>query len=144
MEKELIAVCGLHCGVCPIYLATKDRALAEKIASKRGVKPEDLHCLGCRSEKGNIPLMGPPTCETYVCCVNDKKLEFCFQCEEFPCLKLAPCSDRASEIPHNTKIYSLLRIQKVGLENWDKEAKNIRKLYFSGKKKRPGDKPSMD
>ncbi len=143
MEKELVSACGLHCGICPIYLATKDRALAEKIASDRNLKPEYIHCMGCRAEKGVIPIMGPPICQTYDCCVNKKKLDFCYQCDEFPCLKLVPCSDRASEIPHNTKIYNLLLIQKKGLENWLKEARNIRRLYFKGKKKRGGDEPVL-
>ena len=141
MEKKNVAVCGLYCGICPVYRAPTDRALAKRIASNLGIKAEDVCCLGCRVEKGNISIIGPPICKTYDCCANEKKLEFCYQCPEFPCLKLVPCADRAQEIPHNTKIYGLLRLKKVGVEGWIKEAGNIRRLYFIGKKKRAGNEP---
>jgi len=144
MERELVSVCGLYCGICPIHEATNDRALAEKIASRRGNKLEDVHCAGCRAEKGIIPIMGPAICQTYDCSVNRKKVEFCFQCDEFPCLKLAPCADRANEIPNNMKIYNLLLIQKNGLEKWLKEAENIQRIYCRGKKKRGGDEPILE
>jgi len=75
-------------------------------------------CLGCRAEEGCVAVVGEPVCATYNCAVNKKALDFCYQCEDFPCLKLAPCADRAQEIPHNSKIYNLLSLQKLGLEGW--------------------------
>ena len=60
-DYGLIAPCGLHCGVCPVYLATEDRSLAEKLAQRMGVAPETLRCRGCRVEEGKV--LGEPFCE---------------------------------------------------------------------------------
>ena len=137
--EELVAPCGLYCGTCPIYKASSDRALAEKIAQRRGISPEQVNCHGCQIEKGVIKMLGESVCRTYDCATNKKAVEFCYQCEEFPCLKLAPCADRAQEIPHNMKIYNLVSIQKMGLGKWLERAEEIRGQYFHGKKIRGGD-----
>jgi hypothetical protein len=38
-EAELVAVCGLYCGACPVFRASGDRALAERIAQARDIFP---------------------------------------------------------------------------------------------------------
>jgi hypothetical protein len=59
---------------------------------------------------------------------------FCSECNEFPCVLLAPIADQAARFPHNMKLYNLCRIKKVGLERWiEEEAEQIRKKYFTGK-----------
>jgi hypothetical protein len=141
--EELTAPCGLYCGACPLYKAQSNRALAEKLASALGLPVEKSMCTGCRAQKGHIVLLGEQVCETYDCCVNKKGLDFCYQCPDFPCSKLAPCAHRASEIPHNTKIYNLLLIQKEGVENFAKVADNLWRQYFQGKKVRPGGEPQL-
>lgn len=135
---ELISPCGLYCGGCPLFQACTDKALAERLAKNRGVSVDKVPtCYGCRAEKGEMSFIGEPVCSTYKC-ITEKGLHFCYECADFPCLKLAPCADRAQEIPHNTKIYNLLLIQKQGLENWAKNAETSRRQYFRGKKPRPG------
>jgi hypothetical protein len=138
-ERELIAPCGLYCGACSVHRARTDISLAEKLAKRLGMAAKDVACSGCRSQKGLVSVIGPPACETYECCVEKKGLEFCYQCHDFPCLKLAPCADRATEIPHNTKIYRLLLQQKMGPERLIAESENISRLYYQGKKTRAGD-----
>ena len=140
--KELTAPCGLYCAVCPIYQAQTDRALAEKVAARLGLPVEDATCSGCRPQQGKVVVMGKQFCETYQC-VTGRKLDFCYQCPDFPCLKLAPSADRANEIPHNTKIYNLLLIQKKGLKHLAQEAGDLRRTYFRGKKVRPGAEPQL-
>jgi hypothetical protein len=148
-EIELAAPCGVYCGPCPYHRAATDRALAEKLASQRGLEPEAVVCLGCRAEKGVCRLekgvlrRRAGLCQSYDCCINQKGLQFCYQCPDFPCLKLAPCAHRAGEIPHNTKVYNLVLIQKIGLENWLKEAENIWNRYFQGKIVRGGSDVEM-
>ena len=87
--------------------------------------------------------MGEQICETYDCCVNEKGLDFCYRCPDFPCSKLAPCADRATEIPHNTKIYNLLLIQKEGVTSLVEAADNLWRQYFRGKKVRAGAEPRL-
>jgi hypothetical protein len=139
VEARLVAVCGLHCGACPVFKASGDRALAERIAQNVGIPIERVSCHGCRAEEGHIKLMGEPVCPTYICCVEQKGLQFCYECADFPCLKLAPCADKAQSLPHNTKVYNLVLLQKLGLEKWLQMAPRLRSQYFRGKKERGGD-----
>jgi len=141
--EELAAPCGLYCGACPIYKAQTDRVLAEKLAPRLGLPIEACACLGCRGQKGRVRVMGEQICETYDCCVNEKGLDFCYQCPDFPCSKLAPCADRAAEIPHNTKIYNLLLIQKNGVDSLAEIADNLWRQYFRAKKVRAGGEPQV-
>lgn len=138
-NAKLAAACGLYCGACPVFKATEDRALAEKIAQNMGIPIDRVGCRGCRDEKGHIPLMGEPVCPTYQCCVEQRGLQFCYQCQDFPCLKLAPAADKAQTLPHNTKVYNSVLLQKLGLEKWLQMAPQLWGQYFRGKKARGGD-----
>ena len=82
-NKALAAPCGLFCGVCGIYVATRDgnEKFKEKLAPVYGAKPEDLVCDGCLSER----VFGYcQSCPIKSCCL-DKKIEGCHQCSDFPC-----------------------------------------------------------
>ena len=138
-STKLVAPCGLYCGGCPIFRASSDSALAEKLAQTLSIPPEKVNCLGCRGEKGHIRMMGEPVCPTYQCCIEQKGLQFCYQCDDFPCLKLAPCADKAQTLPHNTKVYNLVLLQKLGSEKWLQRAQQLWNQYFRGKKERGGD-----
>jgi len=136
--KELTAPCGLYCGACSPYMAQTDSAIRERMAERLGIPLEKAQCLGCRAEKGNIGfIMEDQVCETYTC-ITEKGLDFCYQCDGFPCLKLAPCADRATQLPHNTKVYCLMLIKNKGLRATAEDHHNIRQRYFRGKKPRPG------
>ena len=139
-ERVLISPCGLYCGQCPLYRARTDKTLRQRIAEGQGIPVEEVPlCEGCRPLQGLIPVSGlEAVCETYACAVDDKKVEFCYQCEDFPCLKLAPCADRAQEIPHNTKIYNLLCLQKSGIDAWIEKYADLMRQYRRGKKPRAG------
>ncbi len=51
IKKELLAPCGLYCGVCAIMMAHRDnnQKLKEKLAPLYGVTPEGIRCQGCLS-----------------------------------------------------------------------------------------------
>jgi hypothetical protein len=136
---KLTAPCGLYYGGCSLYRARSDKALAERMAQRMGVSADMVPiCLGCRAQEGHIAVVAEPVCSTYNCAVSEKGLEFCYQCDEFPCLKLAPCVDRAQEIPHNSKVYNLLLLQKLGTKKWLQYGDMLWKQYWQGKKPRPG------
>ena len=139
-ERELISPCGLNCGVCPLYIARTDETLRKRIAEGQGIPVENVFvCAGCRPAQGRIPGVGSgPVCDTYSCAVDNKGVEFCYECDDFPCLKLAPCADRAQEIPHNTKVYQLVMLQKEGIDNWLQRYTDRIRNYRRGKKPRPG------
>jgi len=121
-------------------MARTDEVLRKRIAEGQGITIEEVYlCLGCRPAQGRIPGVGEgPVCDTYACAVDDKKVEFCYECDGFPCLKLAPCADRAQEIPHNTKVYQLVLLQKEGIDTWLQGYPGRIRNYRRGKKPRPG------
>ncbi len=63
--------CGIYCGGCPSYTREKNKCKGAEI--------------GCKTRK----------CKgIYVCCVEKKKLEFCYQCQIYPCSKFKKFADR--------------------------------------------------
>ncbi|MCW3994294.1 MAG: DUF3795 domain-containing protein [Candidatus Bathyarchaeota archaeon] len=90
-EKQMVAVCGLNCAKCEIFQASSNRDLAQKIVDwfkkerDTVVKVEDICCLGCRGDRAKH---WSPDCWILKCCVDEKGLEYCFQCGDFPCEKL--------------------------------------------------------
>ena len=86
-----IAVCGLDCSECTIFKATTDAEIAWRVADwfrkERGidVKAEDIRCSGCRGDRTQH---WSSDCRILACCVDGKELDFCCECEEFPCDRL--------------------------------------------------------
>ena len=138
-DIKFVAPCGLFCDSCPVFRASSDDALAQRIAQTLDIPPEQVNCLGCRVVKGHTKIMGEPVCPTYHCCIEQKRLQFCYQCGDFPCLKLAPCADKANMMPHNSKVYNLVLLQKLGVEKCQNMAPQLWRQYFNGKKERGGD-----
>lgn len=130
-KKELTAPCGIDCFNCDLYEGNLNE-VKRKIFAEALKLPEDkVACGGCRAQGGCRLHWGH--CDT-LDCVREKGVEFCFECPEFPCGMLMPCSDGAERYPHNIKLFNLCRMKEVGVENWaENEAAEIRKKYFKGK-----------
>ena len=126
--------CGLDCFNCPMYLANKDEKLRKKISERTGIFYEKVICKGCRNENGTIPFLNmTEPCNVYKC-IEKKSFKFCCDCPDFPCDYLHPYADKASEVPHNIKVFNLCLIKKLGLESWAKEkAEKVKEIYFKGK-----------
>ncbi len=132
-KRALTAPCGLDCFNCELYEENLTEELSELIHSKMGVRKEEIPCSGCRQEDGkhfHLPANGCATLD----CVKAKGVDFCCNCNDFPCAFLAPTADQAARYPHNFKVFNLCRIKNVGLERWiEEEAGEIRKKYFKNK-----------
>ncbi len=96
MENS-IAVCGLECDKCSIYLADKDETTAEGILDwfkKEGWRSETITvqefmregalCEGCRTDSTEGKHWSA-NCEIKICCIEDKQLDSCHLCSEFIC-----------------------------------------------------------
>ena len=130
LKRKLSAPCGLDCFNCELYEKNITEEMRMKFAKKSKQDPKDVACRGCRIENG-CKYLGR-SCETLQC-VKDKELEFCFECEQFPCIMLQPVKDGADRYPHNFKLFNLCRMQAVGVEKWaDEESFLIRQRYYSG------------
>ena len=134
-KVKLTAPCGLDCFNCDVFEAnlTPDRRSA--LAARLGRRPDEVGCDGCRALQGVNPFAG--ACPTYEC-ASERDVDYCFECDIFPCRRLAPARDGAEKNSHNMKLYNLCRMKAVGVERWaDHEASAIRLRYYTGRF-RPG------
>ena len=120
--------------MCSKYLANENEKLRNTIAERLNITLEKAVCGGCRNENGTITFLNmTEPCSVYKCSEN-RGINFCYDCSEFPCDHLHPYADKASQFPHNTKVFNLCLIKKMGLEAWAKEkAKAVKDTYFKGK-----------
>jgi predicted RNA-binding Zn-ribbon protein involved in translation (DUF1610 family) len=97
LNHDLIAPCGLYCGVCAIYIAHRDNnhKFKERLANLykgnvagKGTLPnsenlsaDDIRCHGCLSDER---FMHCHQCEIRNC-TKEKGFTGCHQCDEFPC-----------------------------------------------------------
>ncbi|MHC1754412.1 MAG: DUF3795 domain-containing protein [Methanosarcina sp.] len=139
--RELTAPCGLDCFNCNFYLANDNEKIRKQIQagfSSAGcnLPDEGAVCKGCRRENGNCAprrALGLEPCKVLKC-IGSKDIESCADCSDFPCDNLHPYADLASVVPHNTKVFNLALIRKMGLEKWAQEkAKSVRETYFNQK-----------
>ncbi len=128
-KRELIAPCGLDCFNCEMYEDNISEQMAAMMSKAFGLKQEDVACRGCRVEKQNKYVNIP--CATYNC-AQEKSVEFCFECDTFPCANLMPARDGAEKYPHNFKLYNLSRMKLNGVDAWIEESTEIRQKYFKG------------
>lgn len=138
---HMTAPCGLDCFNCTFYHADQGDADAlktlEQMSVQYNVPKEIMPCKGCRNLDGKLPLQLHVFGEDHYCasyeCAKEKGLAFCSDCDEFPCDHLHPYADMATEVPHNTKVFNLCLIKKMGLETWAKEkAGKVKDTYFNG------------
>lgn len=135
---QMTAPCGLACFNCNSYLANENeeaRKQLEKDTRPNGVPIEVMLCQGCRPQKGvlgshKLFFNRTEPCHVYKC-TSGKNINFCFECADFPCDHLHPHADRAAQVPHNTKVFNLCLIKKLGLDSWAKnKAAAVREDYF--------------
>lgn len=138
-ENISVAPCGLSCGHCKLYLAKDDPAIMEWLVS-RGFNRNSFPCPGCRKLEGKVACSKETfefsqvdgRCATYACVV-EHGVEFCYECPDFPCTKLQPCADKASELPQNMKLFYLCYIKHQGLTEFLKKYPELAPRYYFGK-----------
>jgi len=132
METErlnLVAPCGIDCGNCELYTCRNDARLFSALIL-RGIPADKIPCDGCRSIDGNCPVI-EGQCETHNC-VEAKKVEYCFECSDFPCVKLHPSSKRADVLPHNMKVFNLCMMKRDGVEAFVENSSEFKRRYYAG------------
>jgi hypothetical protein len=138
---QMTAPCGLDCFNCTFYIANEDTKAMKQVkqwSKELNIPVEIMTCRGCRNHNGQIPLQKHLFGEDHRCaayeCSKREEVQFCGQCESFPCDHLHPYADKASTIPHNTKVFNLCLINKMGVEEWAKsKAADVRETYFAKK-----------
>jgi len=111
-EKNLAAPCGVYCGACRSYLVLKKDLLEEK-GYKGG-------CNGCRIRNKKCSYI-----KRDCALIRKNEIEFCFECDTFPCSNLKRLDDMYSKRYGVSQIQNLKRLQKVGFEQWIQEKEKL-------------------
>lgn len=102
-EAALIAPCGMNCGICSSYLAMKYNVRSQGF--KMG------YCVGCRT-RDKLCAFITRSCRILM----SGEVEYCYQCEEFPCRNLEHLDERYSERYRMSMIENLEYIRDFGIE----------------------------
>ena len=115
-DKRLTAVCGLFCPACGLFIGTQDDPQRlQNRAAKMQQPIEDLQCDGCRAERRSAYCR---TCQ-FVSCAAEKGIDFCGQCDDYPCDELKQFQAARS---HRIELWEAQeRINAVGYEQWFSE-----------------------
>ena len=120
---QMTAPCGLDCFNCHFFLAHEDKeamSTVKTLSEEFNIPAELMLCNGCRKHNGRIPIQKQIFGDAHRCaayeCSQSKGLDFCGACDQFPCDNLHPYADKASDLPHNIKVFNLCLINKMGLE----------------------------
>ncbi|MCP4108523.1 MAG: DUF3795 domain-containing protein [Desulfobacteraceae bacterium] len=127
MKKELLAPCSMYCGVCGIYMASRDnnQKLKDKLANAYSVTPEQVACKGCLSDQRFVYCQA---CGIRTCAM-EKGYDGCHQCEEFPCKIIDDFP-----VPAGKKIMlrSVPDRKRLGTEKWVEQEENRYKCSHCG------------
>lgn len=91
--NSLFSLCGLNCGLCSMRLGG--------------------HCGGCGF--GNQP------CSMMRCASEHGAVEYCFQCDQYPCKRYDHVDDYDSFITHLRRRHDLEKARRIGTEIYNAE-----------------------
>lgn len=92
-KSQLFSLCGLNCGLCPMFLGN--------------------YCGGC----GN----GNQSCRIAKCSLEHGKIEYCFECENYPCEQYQRIDEYDSFITHRRQKSDIEKAQTIGIEQYNLE-----------------------
>ena len=117
VKKELVAPCGLYCGVCSIYMAHRDdnTKFKERLTTIYNVPVEKIACEGCLSDKLFDYCITCPIRN----CTERKGIEGCHQCADFPCQLIT--EDFPLEVGKKVILRAVPTWRKLGTEKWIEE-----------------------
>lgn len=92
-KNQLFSLCGLNCGLCPMLLGN--------------------YCGGC----GN----GNQSCKIARCSLEHGKIEYCYECKQYPCEKYQNMDEYDYFITSRHRIADIERAQNIGIEQYNLE-----------------------
>lgn len=102
MNEQLIAPCGMNSAICSHHLAL------EHDVKGKGIRMP--YCTGCRPRDKNCAFL-KKRCELLV----NKRVEYCYECNDFPCQNLKRIDKRYRRDYHMSMIENLEYIKKHGI-----------------------------
>ena len=104
MNEELIAPCGMNCGVCASHLAMKNDL------KKKGIGK--TYCAGCLPQSKNCHYK--KQCDL----LGKGLVRFCYECEDFPCQRLKTLDKRYRTFYHMSMIENVEYIRDNGISRF--------------------------
>ena len=117
----LVAPCGLHCDICTMYRVYKDKNpdlwqdtpkhFREQLGFQDTISLKEATCEGCRSD---VLFEYCKNCNIRKCVLEEKGLNWCYECEDFPCEKLIDFQSYW-RMPI---VENLREIKAIGVDKW--------------------------
>lgn len=95
-ETPQFSLCGLNCCLCPRYRTT---------GSSR--------CPGCGGEEFALK---HPSCGVISCSQRHNGVEYCFQCQEYPCDRYTGAMDKDSFVTYQNVLQDMEKAKNLGLD----------------------------
>ncbi|WP_295114629.1 DUF3795 domain-containing protein [uncultured Methanobrevibacter sp.] len=95
-DDNLFSLCGLNCSLCPLFIRES--------------------CPGCRA--------GSPcavVCQFAPCSVEHGNIDYCFECEEYPCYRYDGVNEHDSLISHKNQIRDMFKAKRIGIDKYREE-----------------------
>jgi hypothetical protein len=102
MKTELIAPCGMNCAICLSYFGYLMNG-----------KKRKMKCTGC-----NLSGKSCAHLKKYCKKLTKKEIEYCYQCNDFPCNQLQYLDKRYRERFNMSMIDNLVYIQENGMKKF--------------------------
>ena len=99
-KNQLLSLCGLNCGLCPLFLGK--------------------YCGG----GGN----GNQSCKIARCSLEHGKIEYCYECENYPCEQYKYIDKYDSFITHRHQKSDLEKAQRIGIRQYNFEQQEKMKI----------------
>jgi hypothetical protein len=106
IEPDLIAPCGMNCGLCMGYLRDKNTCTGCRMGDEGKAKS----CLACTIRN----------CET----PRSNTSGFCFECEAFPCARLRRLDARYRAKYRMSMLENLASVRDLGIEAFVESERN--------------------
>ncbi len=121
-NKDLRAPCGIFCGACAIYLASREdnEKFRSIIAGLWRLKPEDINCRGCMQPDPPGALFGFCRNCGIRNCARAKGFYSCHQCEAWPCAEMMQ-GGSIQAVPESVRP-SIHRVWKRAIPLWREKA----------------------
>lgn len=100
--KELIAPCGMNCGICVGYFGYT-------MAGKK----RKMTCIGCRERDKSCAFL-KKYCEK----LTKNEIDFCFECDDFPCEHLEKLDALYRKKYNMSMIENLVFIKEKGINEF--------------------------
>lgn len=103
LTADLIAPCGMNCGICKAYLA-----YSRGVPCKKG---EISRCTGCITRNKNCVFIRRD-CEK----IRKKQIRFCYECADMPCKQLAKIDEHYRARYGMNMVENQLMIKEKGMD----------------------------